>query len=100
MGGTKVSLTIPFTFAAEGRYQVSIDKTIASIEVTYVQNDEALNKIMGIVSEGKRQLMPSDPEGMVNISKVIIEFPFEYSSEGLGHVDLEEFTLLKDLCVT
>jgi hypothetical protein len=100
MGRTKVSLTIPFTFAAEGRYQVSFDKTIASIEVTYVPNDEALNEIMGIVSEGKRQLMPSDPEGMVNISKVIIEFPFEYSAADLGSEGLEKFTRIKHLCVT
>ncbi len=99
MGTIKVSLTIPFTLAAKGRYQVSIDNTIASIEVTYVQNDEALNKIMGIVSEGERQLMPSDPEGMMNISKVIIEFPFEYSSEELRSEGLEKYTRIKDLCV-
>jgi hypothetical protein len=100
MEKTRVSLIIPFTFAAEGRYQVSIDKTIASIEVTYVPNDEALNKIMGIVSEGKRQIMPDDPEGMVNISKVVIEFPFEYSAADLGSEGLEKFTRIKNLCVT
>jgi hypothetical protein len=100
MERTKVSLIIPFTFAAEGRYQVSIDKTIASIEVTYVPNDEALNKITGIVSEGKRQIMPSDPEGMVNISKVVIEFPFEYSAADLGSEGSEKYASIKEQCVT
>jgi hypothetical protein len=100
MEKTKVSLIIPFTFAAEGRYQVSIDKTIASIEVTYVSNDEALNKITGIVSEGKRQIMPDDSEGMVNISKVVIEFPFEYSAADLGSGGLEKYAPIKERCVT
>lgn len=54
MGKTIVRLTIPFTFAAEGKYHVSIDGKIANIEITYVTNDEALNKIMGIEAMGKR----------------------------------------------
>jgi hypothetical protein len=99
MRGTKVSLTIPFTFAEEGRYEVSIDRTNACIDISYVTNDEAVNKIMGIVAEGQRRLMPDDPEGMVNISKIIIKFPFGYSDAYLGTEPPEKFTQIKDLCV-
>ena len=83
MGKTIVRLTIPFTFAAEGKYQVSIGGKIANIEITYVLNDDALNKIMEIETMGKRQLMPDDPEGTVNISRVTIEFLFEISNADL-----------------
>jgi hypothetical protein len=83
MGKTVVSLAIPFTFAPEGKYQVSKDGKIANIEIAYVQNDEALNKTMGIEAVGKRQLKPDDSEGMVNISRVTIEFPFEFSDADL-----------------
>jgi hypothetical protein len=99
MGETKVWLTIPFTFAYEGRYEVSIDKKIASIDISYVQNDEAVNQIMGIVAQGQRRLMPDDPEGMANISNVIIKFPFEYSDAYLGTEGPEKLTLIKHLCV-
>jgi hypothetical protein len=83
MGKTTVTLTIPFTSAPEGKYQVSYDGKIANIEITYVQNDEALNRTMGIEAMGKRQLSPSDPQGMANVSKVTIEIPFEFSDSDI-----------------
>jgi hypothetical protein len=99
MGKTLVSLAIPFTFAPEGKYQVSNDGKIANIEITYVQNDEALNRIIGIESMGKRQLMPHDPEGVVNISRITIEFPFEYSDADLRGEGPEKLDPVRNQCL-
>ena len=101
MGKTVVSLIIPFTFASEGKYKVSINNSIADIEITYVQSNEVIDRIKGIVSVGKSALMPDDPEGVVNISKVVLELPFQYSlPNDQANESSERSGPIKEVCVS
>ena len=99
MGKTVISLIIPFTFASEGKYKVTLNKMVADIEITYVQTNDVYDKIKGIVSVGKSELMPDDPEGMVNISNVILELPYQYSRPD-EHVDTKGSGPVKEICVS
>ena len=48
---------------------------------------------------GKRQLMPDDPEGTVNISKVTIELPFEYLDTDLAGEGPEKLVPIRNQCL-
>lgn len=69
-----VSLIVPFTFASEGVYNVSLDSKKVSIDIKYIRNDEKVNEIKGITTLGDAKLFPDDPTGTVNISKIVINF--------------------------
>lgn len=44
-----VSLIVPFTFASEGEYVVSLERKIASVNIKYIRTDEKVNEIKGIL---------------------------------------------------
>ena len=74
---------------------------IADIEITYVQSNEVFDKIKGIVSMGKSELVPDDPEGTVNISKVVLELPFQYSAPNdYENRNLDGSGPIKEICVS
>jgi hypothetical protein len=101
MGKTIVSLIIPFTFASEGKYKVSLNKKVADVEITYIQSNEIYDKIKGIVSEGKSELIPDDPEGVVNVSKVVLELPFHFIRP-VANEDAHSYVSgsINEICVT
>jgi hypothetical protein len=80
MRKTEIQLAIPFTFALEGKYHVSIDNMMAEIEISYVQNNEAMDSVRGIQTSGRARVMPDDPEGIMNISKVSIKLPYSMNN--------------------
>jgi hypothetical protein len=77
----KSILVIPYNFALEGRYEIILVGKKATISIQYVQN-ETVSKTTGRYASKGFSILPSDPSGTANISKVLVEF-FD-----LGHNDV------------
>ena len=103
MSKTLVSIAIPFTFASQGKYDVTLERKTVTISVSYVQNNKAMDEVTGMTTMGTVTLMPDDPEGVVNISKVLLEFPFLFTTDdsskdkGLEVTPLAEDNWLSDI---
>lgn len=76
MARTTVSLALPYTFCDEGKYIVSLNGKQADVTVEYIQTTETLDKITGMKTTGKMTIVPDDPEGLANFSKIIMQLPF------------------------
>ena len=72
---TVVDFILPMAFIDEGKYSVKIEKDITTVMITLLPNKEVMERISDIVSFGKPKMIP-DPHGVVNMTKVTIEFPY------------------------
>lgn len=75
MSRTIVEIYLPWTFADEGTYRVSLDNTLATVWIKYFPSKGRLGEVIGL-SAATNRLYPDDPFGIVNFSFIMIEIPF------------------------
>ena len=76
---TVVNLTLPFALLDNGTYNVSIDDKTAIIRLTRENTQSRQAQMMGmafVAPPGATMSMPNDFYGLVDITRIQIEFPF------------------------
>lgn len=79
MAKTVVDLTLPFALLDNGTYNVSIDNKTAIITLTRENTQSRQAQMMGmsfVAPPGATMRMPNDFYGLVDITRIRIEFPF------------------------
>jgi hypothetical protein len=74
MARTIVETFLPWTFADEGTYRVSLDNFPAMVSIKYFPSQGRLADVTGLLATTR--LHPDDPLGILNFSSIVIEFPF------------------------
>jgi len=76
---TIVNLTLPFALLENGTYDVTIDGKTAIINLTRENTQSRQTQMMGmsfVAPPGATMSMPNDFYGLVDITRIQIEFPF------------------------
>ncbi len=76
---TIVDLTLPFALLDNGTYNVKVEGTTAKISLTRENTQSRQQQMMGgsfVAPPGATMTMPNDFYGLVDITRIRIEFPF------------------------